>query len=142
MTPLVRFVLVTLLCVVAGRSPAWGAGERLDLRVVNLSLSRGVAHLGETVEATATVENTGQVGITRAVVRFSLSGKQIGRDYLIDLGPNARMEISTAFHARPEGRHQFRIVLDPDNDLAEAREDNNSFERMLEIGRASCRERV
>jgi hypothetical protein len=113
--------------------PLAAPAEGLDLRVSDLSVSRGVAHLGETVEATATVENTGRVGVTHVTVRFMLGTRQVGRDHLIDLEPGGRIELNSAFLARPAGKLDFVVTVDPENQISEEDENNNSARRTLGI---------
>jgi len=131
------------LLAAAYHTPAVAAA-RPDLRVESVSLSRGVAHLDEVVEATVTLRNQGPVGVNHAVVRLRLGERRIGQDFLVDLGPGASVDISTEFFARPEGKQTFVVVIDPDNEIAESSEDNNSAQRTLgilslprEISRAS-----
>jgi hypothetical protein len=124
---------VTALCLAAMFRPALAASSRPDLRVSHLSLSRGVAHLGEQVEAGATIENIGGVGITGVKVRFSLGPRQVGPDYLVDLPAGGKAEVSMSFEARPEGKQEFMVEADPDNSIAEDSELNNTAKRTLGI---------
>ncbi len=104
-----------------------------DLRLNSLSLSRGVAHLGETVKAIVVIENTGIVGAKNVTVRFSLGATQIGQDYVIDIDGRSRIEVSILFKARPEGKQDFVVAADPDNQIAESNESNNSGKRTLGV---------
>lgn len=117
----------------AGGNRIQVAGATPELRLDGLSLSRGVAHLGETVEAIAVIENTGVVGAKNVTVRFSLGATQIGQDYVIDIGARSRIEVSILFKARPEGKQDFVVAADPDNRIAESNESNNSGKRTLGI---------
>ncbi|NOZ11041.1 MAG: hypothetical protein GXP09_08405 [Gammaproteobacteria bacterium] len=106
---------------------------RPDLSIDRLSLSRGVAHLNETVEATVNIKNDGPIGVKNVTVRFFLGENQIGRDYLVDIRGNALVEVSTEFRASPRGKLEFIVMLDPDNVIAERRERNNIASRTLGI---------
>lgn len=108
-------------------------GGKPELRVAALSLSRSVAHLGETVEATVTIENLGDVGVTNVTVRFYLGTRRIGQDFLVDVGPHARVDVTTAFVAKPEGKQEFLVHVDPDDQVAEGDEFNNLATRTLGI---------
>jgi len=108
-------------------------GGKPELRVAALSLSRGVAHLGETVEATVTIENLGDVGVTNVTVRFYLGTRRIGQDFLVDVGPRGRVDVTTAFVAQPEGKQDFLVHVDPDDEIAESDEFNNLATRTLGI---------
>ncbi|HEC13729.1 MAG TPA: hypothetical protein ENI80_10885 [Acidiferrobacteraceae bacterium] len=106
---------------------------RPDLSVDRLSLSRGVAHLNEAVEAIVTIKNSGPIGVKNVTVRFFLGENQIGRDYLVDIRGDSLVEVSTEFRASPQGKQEFIVILDPDNAIAERRERNNVASRTLGI---------
>jgi len=128
-----RIIAAAAALLAAAHCAHAAPGTRPDLRVESVSLSRGVAHLGEVVEATVTLRNLGDVGVNHATVRLHLGGRRVGQDYLVDLGPGASVDISTEFFARPEGKHEFRVEIDPDNEIAEGDENNNRAQRTLGI---------
>ncbi len=122
------FILVPLLVPLL--VPAAG---KPDLSVSQLQLSRGVAHLGEQVTAVATIKNSSRIGTRNVAVRFFLGEQPIGQDYLITLQPRAEVEVRTDFAAKPQGKFEFTVHVDPDNVVPETNEKNNVMGRTLGI---------
>lgn len=121
--------VATLAQTLLGPPPA----QRPDLRVPGLSLSRAVAHYGERVAATVVVENDGTRPLRGVRVRFFLGGRPIAKDRRLDLKAGERRALRVEFTAGLRGKQEFLVIVDPDNQVHERSEQNNTAGRTLGI---------
>ncbi len=130
------FLLLGLsLAGTAAAAPLLGPPSegRPDLHIPGLSLSRSVAHLGERVAATVVVVNRGDKAVKGVGLRFFLGGRPAAEDRRLSLAPGQRQVVRVEFVARPRGKQEFLVMVDPDNRVRERRENNNTARRTLGI---------
>jgi subtilase family serine protease len=109
----------------------WTGGP--DLVITGLTIDPAVPEIG-TGMIRATVKNQGNVGTGLFVninLRMYLDGKECDTGWItggLGAGSTAT-EDTTACNPATPGKHVVRFVVDTDNDVIEADESNNSFEK-------------
>jgi hypothetical protein len=84
----------------------------------------------------ANIRNLECIDATNVVVRFFDNGQQIGSDKVIPLILAGRGKSATVnWTPRSAGPHTIRVVADPDGQIPETNEDNNSFSRTYAVRR-------
>ncbi|MGA1872701.1 MAG: S8 family serine peptidase [Thermoplasmatota archaeon] len=108
-----------------------------DLSVTPLSIwiSENRPEGGDRITITARINNTGSTDVSDAVVRFidgpEMTGTVIDEDVVdIDSGGYGIAEVT--WEANP-GIHAITVIADPDDEIDESNEDNNSAERPVSV---------
>ena len=102
-------------------SPAYAA-EKKQIKIEQFSLDRSVAYLGEEISADITVSVQASLQSKDLRLRYYLDKKEIGRQTITDFDPAGYAKTVFTFKDSPEGRYQFRVVLDIENEKIEADE--------------------
>ncbi|MFO8050984.1 MAG: S8 family serine peptidase [Thermoplasmatota archaeon] len=108
-----------------------------DLSVISPAIwfSDGTPESGDRIDISARINNTGATDTENVLVRFidgpELTGRTIGED-TVDVGSFSHAVAGTSWEANP-GIHAITVVVDPEDEIAESNEDNNSAERPLTV---------
>lgn len=108
-----------------------------DLSVITTAIwfSDNLPEGGDQVDIHVRVNNTGGTDALGVLVHFldgpPRTGRKIGEDY-IDVDAFSSSISSTDWEANP-GLHAITVIVDPENDIAESNEDNNTAERPLTV---------
>jgi hypothetical protein len=105
-----------------------------DLTVSNILFNPTPASAGDAVTITATITNigSGQSGNTR--VNFYSDDTVIATTSIGRLKTDKSVDTSTIYTFVEEGTHTIKVVVDPNNQVAESNEDNNNKLAPLTIG--------
>ncbi len=98
------------------------AAEKKQIRIEQFSLNRSVAYLGEEISANITVSAQASLRSKKLRLRYYLDEKEIGRQTITAFDPAGNATTIFTFKDSPEGRYQFRVVLDIENEKIEADE--------------------
>lgn len=102
------------------------SASRPDLRVVRIFLEDGYKR--------ALIENRGDSRASNVFVRFYVDGAPSSIFGPVSVSPGQQVRATS--QRLPQGTHRVRVVVDPDNRVAEANESNNSMEVSLSYGGA------
>ncbi|MEA3558789.1 MAG: S8 family serine peptidase, partial [Candidatus Thermoplasmatota archaeon] len=108
-----------------------------DLSIVTTAIwfSDNLPESGDQIDIHARVNNTGGTDVSSVLVRFmdgpERTGRSIGED-IIDVDAFSSAIASSTWEANP-GIHAITVIADPENDIAEPDEDNNSAERPITV---------
>lgn len=108
-----------------------------DLSITPLAIwfSESIPEGGDQIEITARINNTGGRSVEGALVRF-LDGPQRSGDIIgertIDVPSMSYALATVAWEANP-GIHAITVVVDPENEVTETQENNNSAERPITV---------
>lgn len=101
-----------------------------ELAPTGLTFSPSIPHVGETIEATASIKNVGTGSATRVPVAFFIDGVQFALP-TISLADNESTDITALLRTNElnlsPGSHTVRVVVDPNNQIAERDETNNEI---------------
>jgi subtilase family serine protease len=107
-----------------------------ELHPIGLSFDPALPRLGDTVNIAVTIENSGQGTARNVEVAFFVDGAQFDRQVLatVDESP-ARVQgfLRTAALNLDVGIHSIRVVVDPNNRIAERDETNNEIRTALTL---------
>jgi subtilase family serine protease len=113
-----------------------------DLWPRNLEFSRDCFTWGDSLWFQVDIYNVGEVKAESVWVRFLLDEVPIGGDVLIDSIPSGFGNYETRLSEEPwivpeelDVTHVCRVVVDPDNEIPEIREDNNELTRATPVVR-------
>ncbi|MEA1889163.1 MAG: CARDB domain-containing protein [Pseudomonadota bacterium] len=98
------------------------AAEKKQIKIEQFSLNRSVAYLGEEISADITVSAPAPLRKKTLRLRYYLDKKEIGRQTISDFDPSGNASTVFTFKDSPEGRFQFRVVLDIENEKINADE--------------------
>jgi len=107
-----------------------------ELAPTGLTFSPSTPHIGETIKVSATVKNVGTGSATKIPVAFHIDGIQFALP-TVTLADNESAEV-TAFLRTGElnlspGSHSVRVVIDPNDQIAERDETNNEIRTSLRL---------
>jgi hypothetical protein len=108
-----------------------------DLSIIPIAvwISDTLPEGGDTITITARVNNTGSTSVEEALVRFidgpERTGTLIGED-IIDVPSHGYGIAQVEWEANP-GIHAITVIADPDDEIDESNEDNNSAERPVSV---------
>ncbi len=88
------------------------AAEKEPIKIEHLSLNRSVAYLGEEISANVTVSVQPSLRKKSLRLRYYLDKNEIGRQTITEFDPSGNANTVFRFKDSPEGRYQFRVVLD------------------------------
>ncbi len=98
--------------------------KRPDLAVTDIVMSPASPVAGDTVQFTITVANTGTANASAVPLDIYLDGEWITSIQLPSIETGASTNRTQAVNATAES-HTIKAVVDPDNEVQEANEDNN-----------------
>ncbi len=107
-----------------------------ELAPTGLTFSPSTPHIGETIKVSAAVKNVGTGSATKIPVAFQIDGIQFALP-TVTLADNESTEV-TAFLRTGElnlspGSHSVRVVIDPNDQIAERDETNNEIRTSLRL---------
>jgi hypothetical protein len=82
------------------------------IKIEQFSLNRSVAYLGEEISASVTVSAAASLRKKELRVRYYLDKKEIGKQTISNFSPAGIAKTVFSFNDSPEGRYQFRVVVD------------------------------
>ena len=88
------------------------AADEEPIKIEHLSLNRSVAYLGEEISADITVSVQPSLRNKVLRLRYYLDKNEIGRQTVTDFDSTGNAKTVFRFKDSPEGRYQFRVVLD------------------------------
>ena len=104
-----------------------------DLSIVDGALLVGAnVPEGESATPRAKIANTGQSDAGEFVVRFLVDGKEFSSETVSGLAVSESRDVAAVWKAT-KGKHELKIVLDPDNAIKEADESNNQASATVEV---------
>ncbi len=86
------------------------------IKIEQFSLNRSVAYLGEEISADITVNAQASLRSKKLRLRYYLDTKEIGSQILSVFDTSGNANTVFTFKDAPEGRYQFRVVLDIENE--------------------------
>ena len=107
-----------------------------ELAPTGLTFSPSTPHIGETIKVTASVKNVGTGSATKIPVAFYIDGVQFALP-TVTLADNESSDV-TAFLRTGElslspGSHTVRVVIDPNDQVAERDETNNEIRTSIRL---------
>jgi len=111
---------LTAMLMLAGTTAS--AAEKKQIKIEQFSLNRSVAYLGEEISADITVSAHPSLRSKILRLRYYLDKNEIGRQTISAFDATGNAKTVFTFKDSPEGRYQFRIVLDIENEKIEADE--------------------
>jgi len=93
-----------------------------QIKIEQFSLNRSVAYLGEEISADITVNAQASLRSKKLRLRYYLDNKEIGSQTLSTFDALGNAKTIFKFKNSPEGRYQFRVVLDIENEKIKADE--------------------
>lgn len=88
------------------------AADKEPIKIEHLSLNRSVAYLGEEISADVTVSAQPSLHKKTLRLRYYLDKNEIGRQTVSGFDSTGNAKTVFRFKDSPEGRYQFRVVLD------------------------------
>ncbi|AEH24244.1 CARDB domain-containing protein [Pyrococcus yayanosii] len=82
--------------------------------------------VGKEAEFTVRVKNEGSLPVTGASVKLYIN-EELHAEWRVDLGPGEETSLTTIWTPEVEGTYTLRAIVDEDNLIAEANENNNEF---------------
>lgn len=111
--------------------------EGSELRPRGLEIGAGPVHVGDTIHATAEIENLGDMAATGFVVAFYIGNRRLDTYYYLGSGlaEDERIRVQGVLPTEdlPAGEYTLRAVVDPDDRLPEVDEGNNEISLSVEI---------
>ena len=105
-----------------------------DLVVAGLTLSRDEVVAGEVVDIVAEIANTGEGATpTGFPVRLSLDGTPLRTVAVARLEPDSSTTVDFTAGPFEAGSHAIEVTLDPDGEIEELQEGNNSASRPIRV---------
>ena len=105
-----------------------------DLILSSFSLSRSEATVFEAVEIEAVITNGGDgAGPATFPVRVTATGAPIEAADVAAIGPGASTTVAFTIGPFEEGQYQIGLALDPDDEIEEWAEDNNSASEFVVV---------
>jgi subtilase family serine protease len=127
--PLVAAILLIVLLSLSPATVAAQTADVPDLRITanNLTISPTTIKDGVTATFKAKVENIGTAKAGNVTTRFFVSDTQIGEKVTTSINKNqsATVSVTYAIPASMVGNQTLRVVVDPNNTIAEGNETNN-----------------
>ncbi len=112
-----------------------GTGPLPDLAITANDIS-SVTNADDSVTLTATVRNRGTAPASNVQVRFYEFDNPLGEPMIAEVAPNGIGNASITVPAMTAGDHLIRVVVDPEDAIAELDETNNEASRLISIGSA------
>lgn len=125
-----RDALATIARQSSGLRMYAAADPKPDLTVSGITASRDSQHV-EHVSALLT--NAGSATATGAVTRFLSGSTAIGDTSAITLAPGASQRVDVVWSGVKKGTYTVTAVADPNNVIAESREDNNKSSAIVSV---------
>lgn len=115
--------LLVQLCILFVLAPGTAAyAAKKPLKIEQFSLNRSVAYLGEEISADITVNASTSLRSKKLRLRYYLDKKEIGSQTLSTFDSSGNASTTFKFKDAAEGRYQFRVVLDIENEKIDADE--------------------
>lgn len=133
-------------------SEIWESNETNNVHALNVTISsrtsdRGRPNLvvrrldaaptdpapGEAVTLNALVANTGLTGTNASTVAFYVDGTLLGRKPLPALRAESFATVAFSWGTSTEGLHNVRVLVDPDNLVAESDEQDNNHTVLVDV---------
>jgi hypothetical protein len=100
-----------MLMLIMPASTAYAA-EKEQIKIEQLSLNRSVAYLGEEVIASVSVSAPTSLRKEVLRIRYYLDNREIGKQTITSFDPAGIANTEFTFKDSPEGRYQFRLIVD------------------------------
>ncbi len=97
-----------------------------DLQVTGITASPAAPVESDTITLTATVRNAGALAAPASKVEFRLGGTKVATGTAAALAPGASTQVSASIGARAEGSYGLSAVVDPENEIIEENETDNT----------------
>lgn len=82
----------------------------------------------------ATIRNTGTSDAAGVAVRFYVNGEQLGNDRIVDVPAGGSATATAAWNTKGlKGDFVIRVVVDPNDEVAESDESNNSATKLVPV---------
>jgi len=101
-----------LLLMLALTASSASAAEKEKIKIEQFSLNRSVAYLGEEISASVTVSAPPSLRTEELRIRYYLDKKEIGKQTITNFDPTGIAKTEFSFKNSPEGRFQFRAIVD------------------------------
>lgn len=98
-----------------------------DLQVTGISAAPAAPVESDTITLTATVRNAGALAAPASKVEFRLGGSKVATGNVGALAVGASTQVSAAIGARDAGSYVLSAVADPENEVIEQNETNNTY---------------
>ncbi|MEE1733093.1 discoidin domain-containing protein [Streptomyces sp. BE282] len=98
-----------------------------DLQVTGITASPAAPVESDTITLTATVRNAGALAAPASKVDFRLGGSKVATGNVGALAVGASTQVSAAIGARGAGSYVLSAVADPENEVIEQNETNNTY---------------
>ena len=108
-------------------------GVDLTLSSGDISFSPSDTVEGQSVNVTATVHNIGTIDAYNVLVAFYDNGKLIGNGAIGSISALGSAKITLSWNATPWGWHAIKVVVDPENTIAEVNENNNEASKSIYV---------
>jgi hypothetical protein len=110
------------------------AQPKPDLTAPVLSLSDDTISSGESIMITAKVRNAGEVDAMNFTAKIYIDSKAIFEQTIESLAPGEEVELLTNWTAAEDtGNLQVKVSADPDDEVAEEKENNNERTQKIEV---------
>ena len=107
--------------VLCAATLSYAAGKE-KIKIEKFSLNRSVAYLGEEITASVTVSSPLSLRSKKSRLRFFLGKDEIGTQSIPSFDSSGTARSQFKFKATPEGRFQFIVVLEVEEDPAQGDE--------------------
>ena len=105
-----------------------------DLELTNMTLSSNAPGALETIDVTAEIANIGDAATPPTfTARLGLDGTVLETVEVAQLEPEESATLEFTAGPFSAGRHTIELTLDPDGDVEEWQEDNNSASRAIDV---------
>lgn len=104
----------------------------LSLRDGDLKLTPNVPVSGEEVTLQATIANSGSITAENILVVVVSNGKELDRTFVEDIPPGGLGVATLRWNAAP-GSQLLRVLVDPDDDIAETEENDNEASMTMAV---------
>jgi len=125
-----RDALATISRQSSGLRMYAAADPKPDLTVSSVVASRDNRHVEH---VSALLSNAGAATATGAVTRFLNGSTVIGNARAVTLAPGASTRVDVVWSAVKKGTYTVTAVADPNNLIAESREDNNTSSAVVTV---------
>ncbi|CAM5292761.1 Secreted glycosyl hydrolase OS=Streptomyces microflavus OX=1919 GN=G3I39_17710 PE=4 SV=1 [Streptomyces microflavus] len=98
-----------------------------DLQVTGITAAPAAPVESDTITLTATVRNAGALAAPASKVEFRLGGSKVATGNVGALAVGASTQVSAAIGARDAGSYVLSAVADPENEVIEQNETNNTY---------------
>lgn len=117
------------------RTRSFTVGEpKPDVAVLSAGLDPAAPEDGNETTVKAQIANAGARAAPPFTVTARIDGEEVGRSNVGRMEPGNRTTIDVGTWTARTGAHELEVVADPDDDLDELDEDNNTLRRPFSIG--------